>query len=246
MSRAARHLLRHRDREQRPAGAQAADRSYALQRAQDVCATASSWARAWSGQCALEKKTILVDDVPEDYVHDQLVGLGEAPPRNIAGAAGPVRGADQGGHRAGLVPALQPDPHHLPRAADALSIGVVFNMITRQHAHRGAPAGAARARTSSSRSAPTSSRRRPRCSRSRTARSRRPAPRSRRRPSSWPWSPSTSREFLANMSHELRTPLNSLLILAKLLADNDEQNLTRQAGRVRADDPLGRATTCWR
>lgn len=33
-------------------------------------------------------------------------------------------------------------------------------------------------------------------------------------------------EFLANMSHELRTPLNSLLILAKLLADNVENNLT--------------------
>ncbi|GGZ36155.1 HAMP domain-containing protein [Streptomyces poonensis] len=33
-------------------------------------------------------------------------------------------------------------------------------------------------------------------------------------------------EFLANMSHELRTPLNSLLILAKLLADNPETNLT--------------------
>jgi HAMP domain-containing protein/signal transduction histidine kinase/CheY-like chemotaxis protein len=32
-------------------------------------------------------------------------------------------------------------------------------------------------------------------------------------------------EFLANMSHELRTPLNSLLILAKLLADNAEGNL---------------------
>jgi HAMP domain-containing protein/signal transduction histidine kinase/CheY-like chemotaxis protein len=32
-------------------------------------------------------------------------------------------------------------------------------------------------------------------------------------------------EFLANMSHELRTPLNSLLILAKLLADNKEHNL---------------------
>ena len=33
-------------------------------------------------------------------------------------------------------------------------------------------------------------------------------------------------EFLANMSHELRTPLNSLLILAKLLADNPQDNLT--------------------
>ncbi|MFP5326008.1 MAG: ATP-binding protein, partial [Acidimicrobiia bacterium] len=32
-------------------------------------------------------------------------------------------------------------------------------------------------------------------------------------------------EFLANMSHELRTPLNSLLILAKLLADNAQGNL---------------------
>jgi CheY-like chemotaxis protein/CHASE3 domain sensor protein len=33
-------------------------------------------------------------------------------------------------------------------------------------------------------------------------------------------------DFLANMSHELRTPLNSSLILAKLLADNREGNLT--------------------
>ena len=33
-------------------------------------------------------------------------------------------------------------------------------------------------------------------------------------------------EFLANMSHELRTPLNSMLILAKLLADNSDKNLT--------------------
>lgn len=32
-------------------------------------------------------------------------------------------------------------------------------------------------------------------------------------------------EFLANVSHELRTPLNSLLLLAQLLADNNQGNL---------------------
>jgi HAMP domain-containing protein/signal transduction histidine kinase/CheY-like chemotaxis protein len=35
-------------------------------------------------------------------------------------------------------------------------------------------------------------------------------------------------EFLANMSHELRTPLNSLLILSKLLAGNQQGNLNEK------------------
>src|SRR4029079_14902285 len=35
-------------------------------------------------------------------------------------------------------------------------------------------------------------------------------------------------EFLANMSHEVRTPLNPLLILAKLLSDNDEGTLSEK------------------
>ncbi len=35
-------------------------------------------------------------------------------------------------------------------------------------------------------------------------------------------------EFLANMSHELRTPLNSILILARILRENKQANLTEE------------------
>src|SRR5712692_9867960 len=47
-------------------------------------------------------------------------------------------------------------------------------------------------------------------------------------------------EFLANMSHELRTPLNSLLILAKLLAENEDQTLTpKQVEDAMTSNPAG-------
>src|SRR5262249_58302496 len=33
-------------------------------------------------------------------------------------------------------------------------------------------------------------------------------------------------QFLTNMSHEIRTPLNSMMILAQMLAANEDKNLT--------------------
>ena len=44
-------------------------------------------------------------------------------------------------------------------------------------------------------------------------------------------------EFLANMSHELRTPLNSILILGQQLADNPDGNLSAAADGIRAHHP---------
>ena len=65
------------------------------------------------GQCAKEKKRILLTDVPDDYVRINS-GLGEAAPEHHR-AAGALRGHAARGRRAGLLLAVQRHPPGVPR-----------------------------------------------------------------------------------------------------------------------------------
>ncbi len=53
-------------------------------------------------------------------------------------------------------------------------------------------------------------------------------------------------EFLANMSHELRTPLNSLLLLARMLADNAEREPVHRSRSTSPGRSTAPARTCSR
>ncbi len=90
------------------------------------------------GQAALEKKPILINDPPAEYIHISS-GLGEAAPRKRDRDPGAVRGAGAGRDRAGVVPALQRDHPAVPRSADRDDRSRPLD-DHRQHAYRAAPA----------------------------------------------------------------------------------------------------------
>ena len=202
------------------------------------------------GQCAKEKKRILLTDVPGDYVRINS-GLGESTPLNIIVL--PV--LFEGSVRA-VIELASFSPFSVTHQAflDSIteSIGLVLSTIEASTPHRET--------CSSSRS------RRPRsCARSRkscASRTRTSAARPRllaeqnieaeqknreveqskrlveEKAGQLAVSSKYKSEFIANMSHELRTPLNSLLILAQQLEDNPEQQHDRHPGRVRERHPL--------
>ena len=197
------------------------------------------------GQVAKSRRPIVVDDIPHGYIKISS-GLGEASPSNLA--IMPIMFEDQvlGGRGARLVQQVHANPDRVPRAAR----GDARDQRERDHrelAHRRAARGVAAADGASSRRARRSSRlRSEELQRSNAdledkaallaaqkqdieaknaeielareeieARARQLALASQYKS-----------QFLANMSHELRTPLNSLLILARLLAQNPGRNLT--------------------
>jgi HAMP domain-containing protein/signal transduction histidine kinase/CheY-like chemotaxis protein len=175
------------------------------------------------GQCAFEKKRILISDVPEGFMHIQT-GLGEAPPRNIVVLPVTFEGDIKAVIELASFRSFSPNQlSFLDQLVD--SIGVILNMISssmrteellqelkRSNAELEAQAGELNEKAKllevknqevelASRSVEEKAEQLQLISKYKS-------------------------EFLANMSHELRTPLNSLLILSKMLAENKAGNLT--------------------
>jgi len=177
------------------------------------------------GQCALEKKTIHITDVPADYLSIRS-GLGKAPPANVVVL--PVLFEGQLKAVIELASFQSFTPIHMTFLEQLVaSIGVVFNMIGAsmrteellQELQRSNSELATRSRELEEKASELEAKNREiaRASASLEEKARELARASKYKS-----------DFLANMSHELRTPLNSLLILAKLLADNEERTLTTQ------------------
>ena len=158
-----------RPRSERAAGAAAARRATRYTQRKSL-SNRFALGEGLSGSARSRRSPSSSTDVPDDYVHISS-GLGEAPPRNIVVLPVLFEGQVKGVIELASFQRVQPDPHHLPRAADAQHRRRVQH-DRRQHAHRGAARGAQGLERRAREAHATSSRRRPRCSRSRTARSR--------------------------------------------------------------------------
>jgi signal transduction histidine kinase/HAMP domain-containing protein/ActR/RegA family two-component response regulator len=175
------------------------------------------------GQCAFEKKRIVLSDVPHDFIYI-ATGMGEAPPRSVV-----VLPVLFEGETKAVIELASFNPfsaNHLTFLDQLMgSVGVILNMISssmrteellqelkRSNAELEAQAGELNEKAKlleikndevelASRSLEEKAEQLQLISKYKS-------------------------EFLANMSHELRTPLNSLLILSQVLAENRDQNLT--------------------
>ena len=173
------------------------------------------------GQCALERKPIIVTEAPENYV-EITSGLGKSSPRNIA--VYPILFEDQ------VRGVIELGSFHDFTSVQLafleqlmLSIGFAINLIgtnmrTEQLLQQlqGSDVELDRRRKElEERAAQLESRKREiaQASASLEAKSQESQYKS---------------QFLTNMSHEVRTPLNSMMILAQMLAANEDRNLSAE------------------
>jgi len=177
------------------------------------------------GQCAFEKKPIVLADVPQDFVYI-ATGMGEAPPRTVVVLPVLFEGETKAViELATFHPFVANHLVFLDQLMD--SVGVILNMLSssmrteellaqlkRSNAELEAQAAELNDKAKllevknnevelASRSLEEKAEQLQLISKYKS-------------------------EFLANMSHELRTPLNSLLILSKMLAENRNGNLTAE------------------
>src|SRR5690606_9796997 len=177
------------------------------------------------GQAALEKKTILIGDVPEDYV-TVTSSLGEAAPRYIVILPILFEGNVRAVIELGSFNAFS-ETHLNFLEQIAMSIGVVFNMISASRRTEELLEELKRSNAELGwRSSELEEKARELEDRNRQIAEASADLEEKARQLTLVSKYKT--EFLANMSHELRTPLNSIMILANLLAENPHANLTDQ------------------
>jgi signal transduction histidine kinase/HAMP domain-containing protein/ActR/RegA family two-component response regulator len=175
------------------------------------------------GQCAFEKKRIVLADVPENFIYI-ATGMGEAPPRSVI-----VLPVLFEGEAKAVIELASFKPfiaNHLTFLDQLMgSVGVILNMISssmrteellQQLKKSNAELGAQAAELNDkARLLEVKNNEVELASRSLEEKAEQLQLISKYKS-----------EFLANMSHELRTPLNSLLILSQVLAENRDGNLT--------------------
>ncbi|HEX8796120.1 MAG TPA: HAMP domain-containing protein [Polyangiaceae bacterium] len=180
------------------------------------------------GQCAFEKKRILLGDVPSDFIYIAS-GMGEAAPRCVVVL--PVLFEDEIKAVIELAGFKTFSPNHLTFLDQLMDIvGVILNMISssarteellqqlqKSNAELEAQAGEL---NDKAKLLELKNREVELASKSLEEKAEQLQLISKYKS-----------EFLANMSHELRTPLNSLLILSKVLADNRDGNLSAEQVR---------------